>query len=283
MPTLIKGNALGQKIANKLANKLVNKLPPKIRSLFINTEDSIGKNKPALRASKAADSDWRCKLSWRELSDTDKYGDIFKNLPGGTTVIWPYTPQFEINYQASYELIKTLQTNYGTPAYQGSEISNITINGQFTANNVREANYLYSVIHFLKSATKGYNTEIEGSATLTGRPPPLLRLTYLGQGGIRSMPVVLQQFNVSYPQDVDYIRTDLNVSSGDIITAKKSDNSEVKIKLDTINYIPAPSMVPSEMNINVTLVPAYTRADMVSAKYSTTKFIRGELLDKGFF
>lgn len=283
MPTLIKGNALGQKVANKLANKLVNKLPPKIRSLFIKQDDNIGKNKPALRASKAANPDWRCKLTWRGLEDNDIYGEIFTSLPSGNTVIWPYTPQFEINYQASYELVKTVQTNYATPAYQGSEISNITITGQFTANNIVEANYLYSVIHFFKSATKGYNTEIGAAGLKTGHPPPLLHLTYLGQGGIRSMPVLVQQFNVSYPQDVDYVRTDLSTSARDRSKIKKSDGTEVNIDLDSINYVPPPSMVPSEMNINVTLIPAYTRADMVSAEYSTTKFIRGELIDKGYF
>lgn len=290
MPTLIKGNALGQKVANKLANKLVNKLPPKIRSLFINTEDNIGKSKPALRASKAANPDWRCKLSWHGLEDAAIYGEIFTNLPGGNTVIWPYTPQFDINYQASYELVKTVQTNYATPAYQGSEISNITIAGQFSANNVAEANYLYAVIHFLKSATKGYNAEVGATSLKTGHPPPILKLTYLGQGGIRAMPVLMQQFNVSYPQDVDYIRTDLNSSksakdgAASASFTKKSDGTIVGINLDSINgYIPPPSMVPSEMNINITLIPAYTRADMVSAEYSTSKFIRGELIDKGYF
>lgn len=285
MPTLIKGNALGQKVANKLANKLVNKLPPNIRSLFINTNDNIGKNKPALRASKAANPDWRCKLSWHGVEDADIYGVIFRNLPGGNTVVWPYTPQFDINYQASYELVKTVQTNYATPAYQGSEISSITIAGQFTANNVAEANYLFAVIHFLKSATKGYNVETGATSLKTGQPPPILKLTYLGQGGIRAMPVLMQQFNVSYPQDVDYVRTDLSIKDRGATNSiiKKSDNTDVAVSLDSLDYIPPPSMVPSEMNINITLIPAYTRADLVSAEYSTRKFISGELISKGYF
>jgi hypothetical protein len=42
-------------------------------------------------------------------------------------------------------------------------------------------------------------------------------------------------------------------------------------------------MVPTEMTIGVTLVPAYARSDLISADYSTTKFINGELIGKGFF
>lgn len=272
----------GKTLGTTLKNTLVKKLPSKLRSLFMQSDPSLtGKHKIAVRASSSNNPDWRCKLYWPDLTDMESV--IFKNLPGGTTVIWPYTPQFDINYQASYELVKTLQTNYATPAYQSSDISSITITGQFTATTVAEANYLFAVIHFLKSATKGYNVEIEKAAAMSGRPPPLLRLTYLGQGGIRSMPVLLQQFNVSYPQDVDYVRTDLNVNSGDTTTAKKSDNSTVKITLNTINDVPPPSMVPSEMNISVTLIPAYNRAHMISSEYSTTKFIKGELIDKGYF
>ena len=272
----------GKTLGTTLKNTLVKKLPSKLRSLFMQSDPSLtGKHKIAVRASASANPDWRCKLYWPDLTDMESV--IFKNLPGGTTVIWPYTPQFEINYQASYELVKTLQTNYGTPAYQGSDISSITIGGQFTATTIAEANYLYAVIHFLKSATKGYNVEIEKAAAMNGRPPPLLRLTYLGQGGIRSMPVLLQQFNVSYPQDVDYVRTDLNINSGDTTTIKKSDNSKVNVTTATLNDVPPPSMVPSEMNISVTLIPAYNRAHMISSEYSTTKFIKGELIDKGYF
>jgi hypothetical protein len=198
--------------------------------------------------------DWRCKLTWTSQSSASN--KIFANLPSKNTIIWPYTPQFAINYAASYENIKTLQTNYSTPAYQNSDVSNIQISGLFTATNVKEANYLYAVIHFLKSATKGFNVELKTSES--GRPPPVLKLNYLGgEAGITNMPVIIQTFNVDYPREVDYIRAQIEGIGA--------------------------AMVPAEINIAVTLMPVYSRADMIAKEYSTTKFINGDLLNKGYF
>lgn len=210
-----------------------------------------------IRASAITNPDWRCKLRWPNASS-----NVFRFLPGSNTVIWPYTPKFNISYAASYEMVRTLQTNYATPTYSNSEISTITIGGLFTASTVAEANYLYAVMHFLKSSTKGYN--FEGNAALVGRPPPVLRLTYLGEGSIKDMPVVVQTFSLDYPAEVDYVKTDMLGAS------------------DTAIAIPA-SMVPAEMDISVTVVPAYSRADLISADYSTTRFINGDLIGKGFF
>lgn len=210
-----------------------------------------------VRASAIMNPDWRCKLRWPGASS-----NIFRFLPGSNTVIWPYTPKFNISYSASYEMVKTLQTNYATPTYSNSEISTISIGGLFTASTVYEANYLYAVIHFLKSSTKGYN--FEGNAALVGRPPPILRLTYMGEGSIKDMPVVVQSFNLDYPAEVDYVKTDMLGAS------------------DSAIAIPA-GMVPSEMDISVTVVPAYSRADLIGADYSTTRFINGDLIGKGFF
>jgi len=219
---------------------------------------------PLLRGSSVSGikADWRCKLTWPG-AETKYLTGPFAYLPSFNSIVWPYTPQVQINYQASYEMIKTLQTNFGTPAYQSSEISSISISGEFTASTFAEANYLYAVIHFLKSATKGFNFNDE--AAKTGSPPPILNLTYLGDAGINNMPVVIQQFNVEYPKDVDYIKTNFNPPHG--ITSLVSGDS----------------MVPSEMQITIAAVPAYSRAKFVNADYSTSNFIKGDLLQKGYF
>jgi hypothetical protein len=211
-----------------------------------------------VKVSAITNPDWRCRLTW-PYAETDFGQGVFQYLPGFNTIIWPYTPEFVINYQANYDMVKTLQTNFGTPVYQSSEMSTIQITGPFTASTVYEANYVYAVIHFLKSATKGHNIEL--NANQSAKPPPVLRLTYLGEGGLRNVPVVLQTFNITYPQDVDYVRTDMSNGSMNV----------------------GPSMVPAEINISITLVPTYSRAEMISTEYSTTRFINGELISRGYF
>lgn len=249
---------VAKQYAGELAGGLIDKLPTQARRLAsgalkeaMGTKTTVGADIPLIRASGGIKNDWRCKLTW-----ADATGPIFSMLPGKNTVIWPYTPQLTINYTANYEAIKTLQTNYASQAYQGSEISNIMLNGVFTATTLAEANYLYAVIHFLKSATKGFNAE--ASSNLAGKPPVILKLNYLGNGsGIINMPVVLQSFNMDYPATVDYVR----VNTPDL----------------------GVGMVPAEVTISVTLAPVYPRNKMIDSEYSTTAFINGELLGKGFF
>jgi len=250
--------SVGKQYAGELAGGLIDKLPTQARKLasgalkeFMGKETITGADIPVVRRT-GERNDWRCKLSWIDLDTNTK---LFDYLPGKNTVVWPYTPQFTINYQANYEAVKTLQTNYATYAYQGSDTQNLMITGIFTATTVAEANYLYSVIHFLKSATKGYNLERND---MTGKPPPILRLNYLGEGaGIANMPVVIQSFNMDYPATVDYIRA-IVPNAGT-------------------------AMVPAEVTIAVSLVPIYARRDLIAVRYSTSKFVRGELLGSGHF
>jgi len=266
----------GKSLGKEIGKSLINKLPGKVRELAsgflkdqLEGQTLTGRKKiRPIRASASVSQDWRCRLRWPD-AETMYSDGVFQYLPGRNTIIWPYTPQFTVNYQASYEMIKTLQTNFSTPAYSSSEMSTITISGLFTATNIAEANYLYAVLHFLKSSTKGHN--FEGDATRVGRPPPILKLTYLGEGGVKELPVVVQQLNLDYPTEVDYVRTDMT-----------SDSAGLQNR-DTAGFAIPPSMVPTEMTIGVTLVPAYARSDLISADYSTTKFINGELIGKGFF
>jgi len=273
------GNVASSLVTNVETN-LVNQLPSGLRSavsgfLGLNS-NNIGQahtSGGAFRASSlSASQDWRCKLTWPDAKKDYGSGPL-SFLTGGDTVIWPYTPSFSINYAASYDMIRTLQTNYATPAYQSSEISNITIEGIFTASTMQEANYLYAVLHFFKSATKGHNFEASNAASKAGDPPKVLKLTYLGKGGINSMPVVVQQLALNYPKDVDYIRT--NMLAG--IQPSSPDGPT------PLSKAVEASMVPAEISIAVTLVPAYSRADMISANYTTTKFINGDLLKNGYF
>lgn len=271
-------------ITRGAVRQVATKLPGGVRSWaagflgdWVNGPEKItGSKKTAIKASTYSNLDWRCKLKWDDL-DNIATKTMLDSLPGRNTIIWPYTPEFQITYAATYDPIKTLQTNYATPAYQGSDISNISISGLFTASTVAEANYLYAVIHFLKSATRGFNVETD--AKYNGKPPPILKLTYLGEGGIQNMPVVITQFNMTYPKEVDYVQcvpftrnTEIDtVTSGSTTTTTESLIEQV------------PSMVPSEVNIAITLMPTYSRADFINSEYSTTRFIKGELLSKGYF
>lgn len=153
--------------------------------------------------------DWRFKIRLAEGSNVlykDPGADILKPLQATGGVIFPYTPQVMVNYQANYSETTPTHSNYKQYFYQSSQISDIQITGTFTAQSTEEANYLLATTHFFRSATKMFY----GQDTNRGTPPPLVFIEGFGQEQFNGQPCVIQQFNYVLPPDVDYIRTAKN-------------------------------------------------------------------------
>ena len=152
--------------------------------------------------------DWRFRIRlasganvlYREASQGKNILDPLRETDG---VIFPYTPQIMINYQADYSQTQPTHSNYKQYFYQGSQISDIQITGTFTAQSTQEADYLLASIHFFRSASKMFY----GQDPNRGTPPPLLFLEGMGDYQFNNQPCVLQQFNYVLPPDVDYVRT----------------------------------------------------------------------------
>jgi hypothetical protein len=265
--------AAGSAVSGALG-KAANKLPPILRGPVKGLIGDVfgtkggGKSQIVVKLSDTKlIQDWRASLTWADGDDNFDSSPIFKKLPVRSgiadkkhpTVIWPFTPQVGINYTANYDPIQTQQTNYATPAYTHSNVSDIIVSGEFVANTLGDANYLYACIHFLKSATRSFNASDKLSKA--GDPPVVLSFNYLGSGGFNNMPVVITAFNMSYPKEVDYVACNIG----------------------TIY-----SMVPAECTISVTLMPAFSRAHLAGfnverQQYSTAKFINGDLINGGHF
>lgn len=261
------GDAVGGAVGGALG-KAANKLPPLLRGpvkgLIGDVFGSNAGKAPIKVSNQKFLQDWRAYLVWpTEWSDSE----IFKQLPkrdGKPAILFPFTPQVTATYTANYDMIHTVHTNMATPAYNNSGIEELQVSGEFVANTVSDANYVYSVIHFLKSATKSFNMA-ETKAELKGAPPPVLRFYYLGTSGYNQVPVVITSFNLTYPKEIDYVACGFGEGEGLVS-----------------------SMVPSECTISVTLKPAYDRQQLVGntkdeTPYSTTNFINGKLIKTGHF
>ena len=121
----------------------------------------------------------------------------------------------------------------------------ITIQGEFTAENAREGEYLLGVMHYLKSITKmSY-----GEGSNRGTPPPVVRLNGYGDYVFNNVPVIVQQYNMTLPPDVDYIQLDLG---------------------------PNGSWVPTKADISVAVAPIYSRDDV--NKFNLDTFVSGGYL-----
>lgn len=150
--------------------------------------------------------DWRFRIS---LAPGSNY--LYNAQPPGILaplistggVLFPYSPQINVTYTASYGNYDLTHTNYKIQAYKNSSVETILITADFTAQDTTEANYLLAVLHFFKSATKMFYGQDNNPSR--GNPPPLVYLTGFGPYQFNMHPVVITNFTNTFPADVDYI------------------------------------------------------------------------------
>lgn len=259
-----------------------------------------------------AKGDWRVRVSLAEgaqyLYNDPSFAGILKPLSETGGVIFPYTPTVQINYTASYEPTTITHSNYKIFQYQGSGIENVTITGVFTAQDIKEANYLLAVIHFFRTVTKMFYGQDQYPKA--GTPPPLCFLHGLGTYQFDNHPMVISSFNYSLPDDVDYIRAGTEVETIPGVSRapqqSKQDNngnlnalvkigrliqnlSQFKIGLggepqppDFIQPVDSyrvqkPTYIPTRIQIAITALPVVSRND-ISNKFSLQQYGKGDLL-----
>ena len=218
------------------------------------------------------DKDWRVRLSFTDAianelirgaglglldpllnigegSSADAMGTA--GVGTGNGIVFPYTPQINITYSAEYQAQKFTHSNYAAQFYTGSEIQDIQIQGEFSAQNEVEARYLLAVITFTKLVTKMFFA----NGAFVGNPPPILKLNGFGPYQFNNVPVIVKQANYTLPAEVDYIPT---FNKGQLL-----------------------ARVPTQMSVSYTLAPVYSRNRV--AQFNFTEFANGDLIkNRGF-
>jgi len=242
--------------------------------------------------------DWRVRLS---LAPESKYlynapdaQGILQPLAATDGVIFPYTPNIQVQYAAHYTPTDLTHSNYKIFQYTNSSIDSISITCDFTAQDTSEANYLLAVIHFFRTVTKMFYGQ--DKSPKAGTPPPLCYLSGLGQFQFDAHPLAVTGFTYSLPTDVDYIRASATT------TAAGVNKSPANVPINTASpaggrmqginpggvkppprfqTTPAgtiePTYVPTKMQIQISAVPIISRND-ISNNFSLKKYATGELL-----
>lgn len=268
----------------------------------------------AARYKSPANADWRVRLILPEGSDFLYKANppgILKPLAQSNGVVFPYTPQIQTSYSANYEQYDLVHSNYRGYFYKNSKVGDITINAVFTAQDTQEAQYLLAVIHFFRSVTKMFY----GKDAQRGAPPPIVYLVGLGDYQFNGHPCLVSNFTYNLPNDVDYIRANnpnnygtnmlnrvsASTSTSNIVPssinrlANAIDNFGRSLQIGALASVPVPgtvpgsvsnlnrsTYVPTKMEINITLLPVQTRAQ-VSKQFSLKGFANGDLLKGGFW
>lgn len=185
------------------------------------------------------------------------------NTMGGQArvgVIFPYTPQVQVQHTANYAPQKLTHNNYTQYFYENSEVSPITISGDFTVQNVNEGQYLLATIYFFRSITKMFF----GQDNNAGNPPPIVYLNGYGQYYLPNVPCVCTAFSHTMPPDCDYI-----------------DVPEPGLAYNPFTTTPIlnSTRLPTTSQISITLQPVYSRLAQ-SQKFSLQDFSAGALINK---
>lgn len=252
-----------------------------------------------------AESDWRVRLSLAEQASifykdpTQFSNSIMEPLLATNGMIFPYTPSISVSHIANYQSQALTHSNYAQQFYSNSEVSDITITGDFTVQNADEGRYLVAAIYFLRSCTKMFF----GKDELAGNPPPIIFLDGYGSHYFPHVPCVVSNFTHTMDGNVDYIE----------IPVKTTKLEEVELQPDTNNfgsvqnaqYVPqllnssgngtttgnekatntttgfntltTTTRVPTSSQISVTLKPVYSR-DNIHRNFNLGDFSKGRLL-----
>lgn len=259
--------------------------------------------KPGQTGTITSIPDWRVKLSLAKnganyLYNSAKPGDILYPLKQSGGVIFPYTPQIQTSYKASYDSTDLTHSNYKMFFYKSSHVEDIQITCDFTAQDSTEASYILAVIHFFKSVTKMFYGADKAPAA--GTPPPLVFLSGYGQYQFNKHPMLISSFNYTLPTDVDYIRA----STGSNVTLTGNGGAAAA----TASFIPGitgfsiprlfnsnlnkggatsqpnftlkasgePTYVPTKIQIQLSCLPVVTRGD-ISKNFSLSEYANGNL------
>lgn len=204
--------------------------------------------------------DWRVSLSIPQGSY--QQSKILAPIVKNGKFIFPFTPQITLSHSAAYSAMDPVHNNYSFAAYENSKLDKIQISGDFFCENSDDASYWIASVHFLRSVSKMYfGAETEN----TGAPPPVLKLNGYGDFVFNNVPVVVTQFSVDLPRDIDYIPSKFVGSA----IVKGQEFSQ-----DGVGYVPVRS------SINVTLLPVYSRESV--RNFNLQDFVKGNYINKGF-
>jgi hypothetical protein len=245
------------------AVKAASNIASRIRSRNIpdGAESSAGAPVVQAKINTLGSKDWRVKLTVPEHMKTSPMLSLLNVTDG---LVFPYTPSISITHAANYQALDIVHSNYPYMAYQNSKVDTINISAKFYVEDAYEARYWVEAVHLLRSLTKMSFGESEN----VGAPPPVVKLSGYGNFVFNDVPVVVTNFNVVMPDDVDYISTGLALTAGSFDSGD-SDPKEV-------------SWSPVKSTLEIQLHPMYSREKIKT--FNLNDFVNGQyVIDKNGF
>ena len=123
-------------------------------------------------------------------------------------VFFPFTPTIDFSHRAEYSSMAPTHANTSYYSYTHTPAVQITITGQFSAQNLAEAKYTLAAMHFFRTVTKMHFGAQEAEKGTAGLPPPVLNLSGYGEFMFNDLAIIIQEFKMDLPNNVDYIEVE---------------------------------------------------------------------------
>jgi hypothetical protein len=144
-------------------------------------------------------------------------------------LVWPYQPQITYNHSVDYQALSPVHANQDFHVFSRVPAVNLQVNGSFSVQNQMEGAYALAALHFFRTVTKMNFGENDPAA---GTPPPILLFNAYGPYVFSDLPVIVKDFNVEFPDDVDYVQVEVTgVDAGNTTPQSQMSSSILQERL----------------------------------------------------
>ena len=126
---------------------------------------------------------------------------IMEPLAQTNGMVFPFTPTIDFAQEIDYSSYDPVHSNQELHSYTRTKAPKINVTGKFTVQNSFEASYALASLHFCRTVSK----MAFGKSQNAGTPPPVLLFSAYGDYIFNDVPVIVTAFNMSFPEDVDYV------------------------------------------------------------------------------
>lgn len=271
LTTGVTGTSIPQPGSAPLLNATTPASIPDPPSAPENIQDSAGR-RVRLRAKPAAVS---------QIYGQSNTG-LLAPLKSTNGMVFPYQPVISQSQEVSYSTTELVHANQDIMAYTRTPSAKITVDGKFTVQTQEEGMYSLACIHFLRTVCKmWFGGTTNESIAAQGTPPPILLFDAYGSFMFNALPVIVTNFNINYPDDVDYVPIQVDITTASAVAANSEYSKIARITLDNLESSNYSNIVwlPALFSISISLVvqnsPQRLRA------FDLDKFRNGDLLRQG--
>lgn len=178
------------------------------------------------------------------LGSAGSGGGLLSPLYLTNGMLFPYQPVITYSQDVIYNAMEIVHANQDFYSYSKTPALKLTVEGEFTVQNQSEGIYALACIHFLRTVTK----MDFGNGQNPGQPPPVLLFDAYGQWMFNALPVIVTQFSVTLPKDIDYVAVGTSSSANNTLVTAQPTPATAGAVASTFDAINNPTLAANNSN-----------------------------------